>query len=67
MQSTATKATTRACDACQYWQALDNSDGECRRYAPRSVAFKVDDNTTFEAKFPVTASNDWCGEFEPKA
>lgn len=60
-----TKATTtRACANCAYWKALAESTGECRRHAPQTIAFEVDEEVKFESKFPVTAGSDWCGDFE---
>ena len=45
---------------------MEDSHGECRRHAPQTVAFEVDDEVKFESKFPVTAAEDWCGDFTPK-
>ena len=59
-----TKAVkTKSCAQCAHWNALDNSTGECRRHAPQTIAFEVDEEVKFESKFPVTAGNDWCGDF----
>ncbi len=55
---------TRACEACTFWNKLEESHGECRRHAPQTVAFEVDDEVKFESMFPVTAGEDWCGDFE---
>ena len=43
---------------------MEDSHGECRRHAPQTVAFEVDDEVKFESMFPVTASDDWCGDFQ---
>lgn len=59
-----TKKTTWACAACTFWNKLDEDHGECRRHAPQTVAFEVDDEVKFESMFPVTAGEDWCGDFE---
>lgn len=61
MKTTATR--TRVCANCTHWNALDNSSGECRRHAPQTIAFEVDDEVKFESKFPITADRDWCGDF----
>lgn len=45
---------------------MEDSHGECRRHAPQTVAFEVDDEVKFESMFPVTAGDDWCGDFEKK-
>jgi len=64
----ATTATTtiRSCAICTYWQPTKESEGECRRHAPQTVAFKVDEDLKFESRFPATKAQDWCGDFLPK-
>ncbi|MFT3990413.1 MAG: hypothetical protein QM680_03280 [Luteolibacter sp.] len=59
-----TITTTRACAACTFWNQLGDSEGECRRHAPQMIAFEVDDEVQYESKFPETAGDDWCGDFE---
>ena len=61
-----TKTATRACQACAYWNPFESDAGECRRHAPQTVAFEVDEEVKFESMFPVTAGDDWCGDFEKK-
>lgn len=41
--------------------------GHCRRYAPRSIRMDkaTDDFEDMQTVFPIVASNDWCGEFQP--
>ncbi len=58
-----TQTTTRACEACAFWNKTGDN-GECRRHAPQMIAFEVDDEVKFESKFPVTEASDWCGDFE---
>lgn len=58
--------TTRSCSICTYWQATQENLGECRRHAPQTVAFKVDDDVRFESRFPATKAEDWCGDFVSK-
>lgn len=58
-----TTTTTRACAACIHWNKLEEDHGECRRHAPQTVAFEIDDEVKFESMFPVTAGEDWCGDF----
>jgi hypothetical protein len=60
-----TTAATKTCSACKHWKPTDAA-GECRRRAPQPVVLNVDDDVKFESHFPITASDDWCGEFEPK-
>ena len=59
-----TTTKTKACGQCVHWNSLDANSGECRRHAPQMVAFEVDEEVKFESRFPVTASDDWCGDFE---
>jgi hypothetical protein len=61
-----TVITTRACQACAFWNPIEEEAGECRRHAPQTVAFEVDDEVKFESMFPVTAAEDWCGDFQKK-
>ena len=60
-----TTTTARACGNCTYWNMLEDGSGECRRHAPQTVAFEVDDEMTFESMFPVVSADDWCGDFYP--
>ncbi|MEM9227005.1 MAG: hypothetical protein AAGA45_03470 [Verrucomicrobiota bacterium] len=62
--STETGVKEVACAKCIYWNKTSDAEGECRRNAPQSVVFAVDEDTQFETRFPVTASTDWCGEFK---
>ena len=66
----------RTCDACRHWQPLDDM-GACRRHPPTihgSLVQLITDEmgateeTILEAAgkctlFPMTRSDDWCGEF----
>lgn len=61
-----TSISTAACGKCVYWQTTDAMAGECRRHAPQTVVFKVDDQVEFESTFPATQAEDWCGDFEAK-
>lgn len=60
-----TKTGKVVCGACANWNQLDSGKGECRAHAPQTVIFKVDDDTRFETRFPVTKAEDWCGDFRP--
>jgi hypothetical protein len=53
----------RACEACAHWNDLEDSTGECRRHAPQTIAFEADSELRFESMFPMTAGDDWCGDF----
>jgi hypothetical protein len=62
---TTTHPATAVCSACKHWSNQANAEiGECRRYAPQTLVFTVDDQTKFESRFPVTKASDWCGEFD---
>ncbi len=63
MSTASTSATTKACAACTHFLATSATAGECRRQAPQTIAFQVDKETRFESRFPVTKTNDWCGEY----
>lgn len=49
----------QSCDTCTHWAALDDEIGQCRRHAPRPRP------STDDIRWPVTDSDDWCGEWEP--
>jgi len=50
-----------ACSACVYWDVLQPAaiEGRCRRNAPPASQSYVP-----YSFWPVTESNDWCGEFQ---
>ena len=52
--------STEACETCLYWVVLSETDGECRRYAPRPD-FSQGQRSK---QWPVTRSEAWCGEFK---
>ncbi len=60
-----TSTKTAACGKCVYWNSQDSAKGECRRHAPQTVVFKVDEKVQYESTFPTTKAEDWCGDFEP--
>ena len=61
-----TETATKSCQACAYWNAGDNGEGECRRRAPQTIVFEVNDQVSVESRFPTTSASDWCGDFEGK-
>ncbi len=63
---TDTATATKTCEACANWKPTTDSQGECRAKAPQTIVFQVDENTKIESRFPVTQSDDWCGEFVAK-
>lgn len=66
MSDTMTQTSAKTCAACAYWKDNDGTSGECRRHAPQSIVIKLDGKPESVSSFPVTASKDWCGDFEPK-
>ncbi|WP_035613296.1 high-potential iron-sulfur protein [Haloferula sp. BvORR071] len=62
--STTTKTAAKACKNCAFWNPQEEGHGECRRHAPHTVAFDVDEEVHFESVFPMTTGEDWCGDFE---
>ena len=44
--------------------------GVCRRYAPRAATVApgpdLDTGQRLESRWPMAASDDWCGEWDPK-
>jgi hypothetical protein len=54
---------TKACSTCAHYNAASAKLGECRRHAPQTIAFQVDDGVKFESRFPQTKATDWCGDF----
>lgn len=65
MMNTST-TTTKACSDCIHWNAKSSEQGECRRHAPQLVSFEVDADVKIQSRFPTTAKDDWCGDFEAK-
>jgi len=61
-----TTTTTKACASCTHWKTQASGQGECRRNAPQLITFEIDDDVKVESRFPTTAEDDWCGEFETK-
>jgi hypothetical protein len=61
-----TTTTTKTCAACAHWNDLASGKGECRRHAPQLITFEIDDDVKVESRFPMTADQDWCGDFEAK-
>lgn len=61
-----TATQTKTCAGCAHWNEKGDGNGECRRHAPQTIAFEVDDDVRVESRFPTTAADDWCGDFEKK-
>lgn len=64
--TTAKISVAAKCEACTYWQASSGSAGECRRHAPQTIAFTVDEGVKFESRFPLTKALDWCGDYQAR-
>lgn len=68
----------KGCRSCTHWQATDErleredpatagqkvQIGLCRRFAPRPLTTQT--AVAAEASWPRVASDDWCGEWEPR-
>ena len=70
----------RRCDNCEWWDMLKadqiETNGNCRRRAPLFMVSQIyfpEEKADWpwpeicRAVFPITAKNDWCGEFKEKA
>ena len=57
------------CSQCKYWDNLCDDEfpdqGECRRHAPKPLSTDMDRHR-LHAYWPVTYSDDWCGDCEDK-
>jgi len=63
-----------SCASCRYWHDEANEydprgDGDygfCRRYAPRSKSFRVEDDGKYAVRghWPVTRFDECCGEWK---
>ena len=50
-----------ACQSCSFFEIEVKEDlGYCRRYPPTLIKTGEDD---YDCTYPVTARDDWCGEF----
>lgn len=50
-----------SCGSCSFFLKQPKDDlGYCRRYPPTIVSLGDDE---FESVFPISAPDDWCGEF----
>jgi len=56
------------CQNCSYWVESYEVYGYCHRYAPKPVVFvkpeNLEDYVDYEAAWPSTGSDDFCGEFK---
>ena len=64
------------CENCKYWkkvthikfEGVKKDGGQCRLHSPRSF-FNFFENTPKQVvnyRFPLTACDDWCGEYTSK-
>jgi hypothetical protein len=51
---------TVTCEQCRFWERYEGDAGLCRRNAPFPEA------ATHDACWPLTLSEDWCGDFQPQ-
>jgi len=61
--TTETVTATKTCASCVHFNA---SASECRRRAPQTVVFQVEEDVKFESRFPSVTAEDWCGEYTAK-
>jgi len=61
-----TTTANAVCNTCTFWDKKNETTGECHRYAPQTISFVVDSETKIESRFPVTAAEDYCGEYRAK-
>lgn len=58
----------RTCKECRYWLPKNaaRTGGHCKRYPPDVVVVEDDDGDLCQTRdmFPVTSSEEWCGEFQ---
>lgn len=48
------------CSTCAWWAQIDDSElGQCRLHAPRPR-----DHNRDSTRWPITAEDDWCGEWD---
>lgn len=53
------EVTLQTCRNCRFWEPADEDEvGECRRRSPRPG------DEQRPAWWPITADEDWCGEWE---
>jgi hypothetical protein len=64
--------TERVCDNCRFWQPTNDGVGQCRRRAPSRIHADCIEPSERSSEgddafrlWPLTAPEDWCGEFEP--
>lgn len=62
----ATKTDNKTCTSCAYWDSSNGTEGSCRRSSPQTVVFEISSEKKITTVFPVTNSNDWCGEHKEK-
>ena len=59
------------CESCRYWKIAEHTEafgergargaGRCRRHPPTTTG-----KFHHEDRFPLTAFDDWCGEYEKR-
>ncbi len=54
------------CETCRFWDQwhVGAVDGMCRRRSPPPGMPPMDGDLA--ASWPITRTNDWCGEYEKK-
>jgi hypothetical protein len=62
----------KLCENCVYWEALEGPRetlGSCHRHAPMPVLHDAwpDTKPARDAWWPLTAPDDWCGEWKEQS
>lgn len=52
------------CELCRFWNSEADDAGFCQRYPPTVLHNST--ARTVATEWPVTAADDWCGEFRPR-
>ena len=66
----------QSCENCRYWRKITKikfegnkkDAGQCRVRSPRIFfsSFESSPRQVVKYRFPLTACDDWCGEYKPK-
>lgn len=55
------------CGTCGYWELYeDGGFGWCKRHAPKPMVRHEDNYMQYDAAWPKTGINEWCGEYKYK-
>lgn len=69
------KMADESCKKCRFWKEFGKmtfekerkSAGFCRKLSPRSISVSLGSfKDSLRYRFPVSAADDWCGQFEKR-